>query len=267
MVVFDGGGRPSSSHGNSGGGGGGGGPRGGGGGHSGVAATKADDAKALFVLAAIVAVTAAFTEGARYDGWVRLHPMHPVHLWGPGGYTVIPLAHIDPQTVAWADKAVIRQSEGPWTSLGRAPFNRTGFNFNVLGGSATIPSYDSETATGFAGHISFGYYWTHQMGLLLDYGFATRENVAANTIFDSQWSLELDYAPIDAGPFHAGVFGSLGLGTRYEDGYEGGKQSYLMLHGGALVQLSLTTRLALTARFGIKQDELVKEATFGLSIY
>jgi hypothetical protein len=267
VIVFDSGGRPASDHHHSGGGGGGSGGGGSGGHGSGIANAKSEDAKALFVLAAIVAIGAAFTEGARYDGWTRVHPMHPVHLWGPGGYTVIPLAHIDPETAAWADEAVIRETEGPWAPLGRAPFDRTGFAFNVFGGTANVPGSDDTDATGFAFHIGFGYFWSHQMGLLLDYGAAMRDMTPTQSIFDSQWSLELDFAPVDAGPFHAGVFGAIGLGTRYEDGYDGGKRDYLMVHGGALVQLSLTTRLALTGRFGIKADEAVKEATFGLSIY
>ena len=71
-------------------------PRGAGGGSGGVskggkAAGKADEAWVWIVIAAGVAIGLAATEGARYDGWVSLHPMHPVHLYGPGGYTVVRL--------------------------------------------------------------------------------------------------------------------------------------------------------------------------------
>ena len=45
-------------------------------------------AVAFLFAAATAAVTAAVIEGSRFDGWARLHPMHPVHLIGrDGGYT------------------------------------------------------------------------------------------------------------------------------------------------------------------------------------
>ena len=38
--------------------------------------------------------------------------MHPVHLFGKdGGYTVLPLAWINPMTAAWADHAIVRADE------------------------------------------------------------------------------------------------------------------------------------------------------------
>jgi hypothetical protein len=84
-----------------------------------------DDGKALLILATIAAVGAALTEGMRYDGWVELHPMHPVHLYGwDGSYRWLPLAQVTPEVAAATRKAVVREGEGPWHTLGRAPLNR-----------------------------------------------------------------------------------------------------------------------------------------------
>src|SRR5690606_36617411 len=93
----------------------------------------------VLIAAAAVGVTAALTEGLRYDGTVALHPMQPVHLWGQGGaYTWMPLAHITPEVAAWAEKAVVRDDEGPWTELGRRPLDRQGFTYSLLLGSSEI---------------------------------------------------------------------------------------------------------------------------------
>ena len=242
----------------------------GGGGHggklpSGTAAGKSEDAWALFIVAAAIGVTLAFTEGARYDGFVKLHPMHPVHLYGPGGYLVLPLAQIDPDTAAWADKAVIRDSEGPWQPRGRAPLDRTGFTYQVLVGGGQLRSGDGSLEFGTAGHVALGFHANQQLGFQIDWGFSFRNNSVADRVFDSRWSLDLEFLPLDAGAIHAGVFGQAGIGSRYEDGYFGGRDDYLMLSGGAVGQLELTTRLALTARLGIAAD--TREIVAGVSIY
>jgi len=234
-----------------------------------VAKGKSDNAKAWIIIAAAAAVGLAATEGARYDGWVKLHPMHPVHLYGPyGEYLVLPLAHIDAPTAAWADHAIVVDGEGPWTKLGRAPLYRKGFTYSVFLGSGEIPVDNFKADPGFAGHIQFGYFPTPQVGLQLDIGMAWTEDNGGNTIYISRNSLELQAFLAKAGPLHAGVFGQLGLATRFDDGIETSDNSSL-LGGGALLQLDLTTRLALTGRVGITRDfgEQSKEIGIGLSIY
>jgi len=239
------------------------------GGGGGLASAKADEAWVWVVIAAGAAVILAATEGARYDGWVQLHPMHPVHLWGPGGYRVVPLAQLDAETAAWAERAAIRETEGPWRTLGRAPLDRAGFNYSVLGGIGTVPSADGSDDIGPAFHIQLGYYPTHAIGILADVGLGWRRNQYRNTIYDSRWGAELHYLPLDAGPFHAGLFGGVGLAGRIEDGVAHGRRTGVALDAGAMFQLELTTRLALTARLGMGRaySETTQDVTFGLSIY
>jgi hypothetical protein len=238
---------------------------------SGKGDSKKADAKAWFVLAAIAAGALAVTEGARYDGWVRVHPMMPVHLFGPyGEYTVLPLASIDERTAQWADHAVIREGEGPWTRLGRAPLNRQGFTYSLFFGSAQVPTLADgfEPDAGFLGHIQFGYFPTKQIGLQLDIGMGWTDDDLGNTIYNSRTSLEVDGYVAQAGPLHAGLFGQIGTGYRADDGIAF-EQSSFLYGGGAQLQLELTTRLALTGRAGMIHffQDNAAELGLGISIY
>lgn len=238
----------------------------------GQAAAKSakDNAKAWVIIAAAAAVGMAVTEGARYDGWVELHPMHPVHLYGwDGGYTWMPLAHITPETAAWARKAVIRETEGPWRRLERAPLNRRGWTYSMLMGSAEIPLRQQQDAHAFASHIQFGRFFNQEVGLLFDIGLAWTEDQLGNTLYDSRSSLEMQLLPLSAGKIHGGVFGQLGLGYRLDDtGADTDRQGYFF-GGGGMLQLELTTRLAITARAGMAMTYGTQTVDFtaGLSIY
>lgn len=230
----------------------------------------AEDSKFWIVLAAVAAVGLAATEGARFDGWARLHPMHPVHLFGPyGEYAAVPLAHIDPETAAWARRAIVVESEGPWQPLARAPLNRIGFTYSVLMGAAEQPSADDSEGNGFMSHIQFGFFPSQTTGIQLDIGLGFRDNAAEETIFDGRYALELDYIPVELGKLHLGVFGQVGIGVRLEDGIQGGDRRGMLYGGGALAQLELTTRLALTARLQATRfyDTTVSDFGLGLSIY
>jgi hypothetical protein len=235
----------------------------------GLAKSKSEEAWFWAIVAIGAAIGLAATEGARYDGWVRLHPMHPVHVWGPWGYAVVPLAQIDANTAAVASRAVIVPHEGPFETLGRAPLDRQGFTYSVLGGAAAIPSADGTTEFGPAFHIQLGYHPTHMIGVLGDAALSWRQNDFGRTVYDNRWGLELQVLPLDAGHFHGGVFGTVALGSRVEDGVAGGREQDVAFGGGAMLQASLTTRLALTARFGLGRayGDDTKDITFGLSIY
>lgn len=246
-----------------------GGGKSGGTGFGNIAKGKKADSEALIILAVAAALGLAATEGARYDGWVKVHPMHPVHLIGPyGEHTVVPLAHIDQRTADWAHHAVIRQEEGPWTTLGRAPLNRQGFTYSVFLGAGEIPVVDLDADPGFVGHIQFGYFPTKKFGLQLDLGMGWTEDENQQTIYASRTSLEVQGFLANAGPIHAGLFGQLGVSNRYDDGI-GFDDSSNLLGAGGLLQLEITTRLAITGRVGVTRSfgELANELGVGLSIY
>jgi hypothetical protein len=237
------------------------------------ARSQSMDNKFWIVAAAIGALALTFSEGMRYDGWVELHPMHPVHLYGPyGEYTWIPLAQIDPETAAWASRAYVREGEGPWNRLGRAPLDRVGLTYGLLLGASELPSSDGSERRGFMGHIQLGGFPVQQVGILLDFALGWGENELGATVTDNRNSLELQIIPLEAGGFHAGGFGQVGLARRLQDHSDGPGargESDVLYGGGAILQLDLTTRLALTGRAGVAfvYDEMVTDFTVGLSIY
>ena len=235
----------------------------------GLAEARKGSAKAWYVVAAVVAGALVFTEGIRYDGWVDVHPMHPVHLYGyDGSYTWMPLAHITPDVAAWSEKAVLRAEEGPWQPLGRAPLSRQGWSYSLLLGAGEVALIGADPRPGFLGHIQLGYYPLHVFGIQADIAYGWADDARGATVFDGRYALELDFLPLAAGPFHGGVFGQLGIASRSDDGI-GYDDSDTLVAGGGKLQLELTTRLALTLKAGLTavHDETLSELTLGISIY
>jgi len=253
-------------------GGGFGGVKIGGAGNDGKAA-----AVAFLFIAATALLTAAVVEGSRFDGYARLHPMHPVHLIGhDGGYTVVPLAWLDPGAVAWADTAVVRPGEGPWHQLERAPLSRQGLAYGMYGGTGSLRSAAGDLAMGPAWTVQLGYFPTQQLGLFASVFFGWRNNRFDATLFESRYTAELQFLPVQLGILHAGLFGGAGVAYRFEDAVKlagdrviAGNEASSALVGGAMFQLDINTRIALTARLGLTQahDEQMHDAIFGLSVY
>ena len=262
-----------------------GGHRGFGGGFGGVGGGKigglGNDGKAAAVaflfLAATALITAAVIEGSRFDGYARLHPMHPVHLLGhDGGYSVVPLAWLDPDMVAWTDTALVRATEGPWLELDREPLSRQGLAYGLYGGLGSLRSGDGSTAMGAAWTVQLGYFPTPQLGVLASVMFGWRDNRVGATLFETRYTGELQYLPVQLGILHGGVYGGAGAAYRFEDAIPffdgvafGGNDASLALTGGAMFQLDINTRVALTGRLGVAlaHDERMSEVLVGVSVY
>jgi hypothetical protein len=235
-------------------------------------------AAVTFLFAAATAlVTAAVIEGSRFDGYAQLHPMHPVHLIGrDGSYTVVPLAALDRNAVAWAETAVVRPNEGPWQQLERAPLSREGFTYSMYGGSGSLRSADGTLGMGPAWTVQLGYFPTQQLGVLASQFFGWRDNKFGATMFESRTTAELQFLPVQLGILHAGLYGGAGVAYRFEDAVKlagdhviAGNQSSGALVGGAMFQLDVNTRIALTARLGATRahDEEMHDLLFGISVY
>lgn len=253
--------------------GGGGGVSSGGGSGGGTASSGKDAAIAILVMAAVAMIAVIAVEGSRFDGDVQLHPMHPVHLYGrDGGYVVAPMAWIDPELATWAEYGVVRPTEGPWRELRRRPLWRQGPTYALLGGSGSFESAVGDKAFGPSFSIQLGYYFTEQFGIVGSLFLGWRDNVFGDTMFETRSQLEAQYMPIKAGPLHAGLFGAGGVAYRYEDYEDGlisGRDTSLALSAGALFQLELHTRIALTARLGATHahGERMTDMMIGLSVY
>lgn len=261
----------TSGHGGTTSGGGGGKPSLSGGGSDGKAA-----AIAIVVLAATAVVVVAAVEGSRFDGHVRLHPMHPVHLLGKDGSSAImPLAWIDPQAAAWTETAIVRPDEGPWQVLDRSPLTRRG-TYGVYGGYGTSKSVYGDVDFGPSFVIQGGYFPINEVGILGTMEFAWRDNQYGGTLFDSRYMLELQALPLKLGPLHAGGYAGVGLAYRWEDTPMGtitnggrGNDSSLAYTAGGMLQLELHTRIALTARVGYVRahGDRATDMLVGISVY
>jgi hypothetical protein len=252
-------------------------PHGGGGGLHGLSGGGGDGkamAIAVLIVAAVAVVAVGAVEGSRYDGYVKLHPMHPLWLFGQDGTTAhMPLAYLDPESAAFSKYAYVRSDEGPWTPLGRAPLDRQGFTYAVLFGTGSFASADGSKKLGTATTIQLGYYITQQIGIVASTYFGWRDNNEAQTLFESRYTLEAQGYPVSVGPLHLGLFGGGGGAYRFEDGVpnavNGGDSGGWAVMGGALGQLDINTRLAITARLGqtYAHGERMTDALLGISVY
>jgi hypothetical protein len=173
---------------------------------SGLGSDSKGAAIAFLFVAASALVTAAAIEGSRFDGYAQLHPMHPVHLIGhDGGYAVVPLAWLDPGTVQWAEIAMVRNNEGPWLELDRAPLSREGLAYGMFGGTGSLRSAAGDLAMGPAWTVQLGYFATPELGVFGSVFFGWRDNRYQATLFETRYTAELQYLPVRAGPLHAAL--------------------------------------------------------------
>ncbi len=239
------------------------------------------DTEALIVVAVATAVVVgiglAATEGARYDGWLAVHPDHPVHVMRGGGSTsVINLSQLDSAAMGPDAEAVIYRDEGAGSwELGRAPLNRKGLFYGIGLGRVEVPVTDKDDVETAGAVIEFGWFPSHYWGLLasLSLGWDSVPGGAIVTLV--QPAMELQAIPIRLWRLHLGGFAGVGSSVVEADGgpYAALLSNASLLQFGGLAQLDLTTRLALTFRYGWSSrsgqsdGHLGAMGTLGLSIY
>jgi hypothetical protein len=242
---------------------------GGGGGDKGAAI-------AILVVAAVALFAVIAVEGSRFDGYARMHPMHPIYLVGRDGEKIVlPLAWIDPETAAWSKHGYVRRNEGPWEELERAPLDREGWNFSMYGGVAIYSGIDGSRGSGFASTIQLGYFPMHQFGIVGSLFMGWRDNEAGTTNFHSRYGFEGQVFPISSGFLQLGGYIGLGGAYRSDERFGDGNVTYhetetsRLLSGGVILQLDINTRIALTGRFGMADTfgEKTAESLFGISVY
>lgn len=237
-------------------------PRSGGGGSSGSKSSK--DGGPLLVaaiLAGVVVGTAlVFSEGMRYDGWVAVHPHHPVHLLGEdGSQHTVPLDELTPAQIS-GQRAVVVGPEGAGMWLRRrASLDRQGFTFQFgLGGDHLAlpdqPSGPHDGVDGLGWRFALGYFPTRWTGILLDTRLARHSEADGSSWHAYRAGIEGQWMPLQFWRVHLGGFGGAGQNWAASSPGEFGAlpttdTTRTYVDFGGILEIDLTTRLGLTFRW------------------
>ena len=198
-------------------------------------------------VASLAAVGLAVTEGLRFDGDVATAPGQLLYLQQPGGAErAVPVAELTPADLAGVDRAVLRDDEGfGLFRLQRAPLDRQGFAFKVDVGGAQA-TLNRDLLSGLASHIQVGYFPHQRLGILGGLSLAVGQGQPDRRFARHALALETQFFPLSIGRLHLGGAAHVGSGVlRHQSGDVDGA---LTAGGGGLLELALTTRLALHAR-------------------
>ncbi len=226
---------------------------GGGGGGNGDAILVA----VIVIVAVVVAIGLVSSEGVRFDGYVAMSPAQPIHLKNASGQqATIPIADLSPSLVAGTVEAKVMDDEGFGIErLDRVPLDRRGGTFKLDSGTIAF-DVAGAAVVGPAMNIQAGYFFTRRVGLLANIGLGGG-GVPQGLVPRHALGLELQAFPLDLGPVHFGAFGNGGMAIT--EVLVGATPTYVSgpsVGGGALAELDLTSRLALTLRAGASLSKL-----------
>jgi len=205
-----------------------------------------DSVTALLIVFAVLATLGLIAEGVRYDGTVAMYPWQGIHLKDSAGREgEAPLVQITPTDVAATSEAVVMDDEG-WglRRLGRAPLDRRGFTWKMSVGTLHSPAL---AADGVAADIQFGYFPHRMVGIVADWSPAGGSDVRGNSFYRHNLALAAQVFPLSVWRLHLGGFAHGGV--VYADDTPGGSRNGAAFGGGGMLELALTARLALMARF------------------
>jgi hypothetical protein len=200
----------------------------------------------LVAVAVMAAAGLAVTEGLRYDGFVQLHPEQPVHLKDRGGsQRTVPLASLTVADVAAGNKAVVMDDEiYGFRFADHRSLDREGFAFKVdMGSLSSLCSCYS--AAGFASNIQVGYFPHHRAGLLATLTLGGGTSALDHTFQRHSANVEAQVFPLSWWRLHLGAFGHGGMQVARD---ELGSRTGPAWGGGGILEIALTTRLALAGR-------------------
>jgi hypothetical protein len=209
-----------------------------------------DLATGAVIVVAMVATAAAglgATEGLRFDGYVQLHPEQPLRLRAAGRPTRgMALADLTPADAAASYEAVVRDDEAwGFRFRERRPLDRRGVAFKLDFGSLTslCACY---SATGFASNIQVGLFPWQRLGFLATVTLGGGTRPLEHAFHRHSENLEAQVFLLDWWRLHLGAAGHGGVQFA---GDEFGERTGAAFGGGALLELAVTTRLALTGRW------------------
>jgi hypothetical protein len=227
----------------------------------------------LYAIASVgVGLVLAGSEGARYDGHISLNPNYPILLTGyDGGQLVVPFVDLTPELAAWAaDADVMPYYDPSLRFLGRAPLDRVGFAYGMDFGFSDYAREGQGFSPGFRMQTSLGGYFTQWLGLHALFGFGFGEGT---DLVDLRYGGELRFYPLAVSRLHLGLFANAGGSTLLTAIPGENDATSPFFGGGGLIELDLTTRLALTVRVGVESFTRADtmrpsfEGTVGLTVY
>jgi hypothetical protein len=224
-------------------------------------------------VASLAAVGLAVTEGMRFDGDVAASPGQLVYLQSPGGAErAVPIANLTPADLAGVNSGILRDDEG-WglVQLARAPLDRQGFAFKVDVG-ATQADLDRDLLSGLASHIQLGYFPHHRLGILGGVSLAVGQGGPQRQFARHALALETQFFPLSWQRLHLGAAAHVGSGVIRQA--SGDVDGALTAGAGGLLEIALTTRLALHARADFSASRVApdrwssaRSVSFGLAVY
>jgi hypothetical protein len=244
---------------------------GGGGGGSNVGEAAVVLAVVLLAVAALAAVGLVASEGSRFDGYAQMWPGQPVHLQRTDGTNaVVPLGDLSPGDIAATVEAKVLDSEGYGIRRLESVLDRRGMVFKLDMGTMAFRRGDF-AATGLSGDIGLGFFPTSSIGILLGTTLGGATDGLGDTLTRHAFFLEVEALPVAAARrLHFGgyVNGGIGFAATTADG--GVAESGPAFGGGALVELDVTGRMALTLRGGVNVAQFESgwspAANFGLGL-
>lgn len=246
---------------------------------SGKSSSKDGGAVLVAAIAAGVAIGVglAITEGLRYDGYLGVHPHHPIHLVDDDGRErIVALDELTPDQIGH-DRAILVAHEGAGTWLrDRAPLQRAGgtFEFGLGSDHLALPRGGVD---GLGWRFALGYFPTQWMGVLLDTRLAGHTELDQSSWHAYRMGAEVQWYPIQLWRLHLGGFGGAGMNWAGSTGFQqpDTDTTHQYVDFGGLAQIDLTARLALTFRWiedwlpGAQdvQERVNSSWSLGLAVY
>lgn len=234
------------------------------------ASTLAAGAALALLVTGVVLVPVAVTEGVRYDGIVEMTADQPLYLVGADRW--VRLEDLSPEDARASVRAVAPDWGGPITRLERRPLDRVGFGYTLeLGGAALLPRQDERLAA-YGGRLQLGGHPSQQLGVFVGgqfaYGSSSGDRLFLGKLFGA-----VEFFPAALGIFHAGVFAEGGYSHFVHSRGTSETAPGVYFSAGPLVQLALSTRLALTLRAGMSsiattwERVWLPEGSLGVAVY
>lgn len=145
--------------------------------------------------------------------------------------------------------------------------------WRLEGGALQVSLPRGDAPLGGAALLGLGYFPLQWLGVLLTSALTVSTD---GTFVDLQYGVEVDLIPLELGPLHLGVYGAGMMAFTILERARGSDENLHepALHVGALLELDLTTRLALSSHLGMLfqyRDEGFLDPTFvgtlGLTVY